>query len=271
MQRLYEGEKYIEEFKIHQKQNMLEVAKNLTTNGFRYPSGNKRSTGLGGYWGCIGPKLAHEPEYTVVKHGDKPGEVIHEPRQMLTCPMKLGYGSTTPGCIFGPGPKPGVIGMDCRGRYGGKEFENMSDPYDLAQKKERADRQAAAATMEGKAPFKTMTHALDFFDSWPRVASSKVWTEEPRVPERKPKESEFAPVAERAFYPARAPRSGPLGTFLPFPKYMEDPLEEKMKLAKAAAAAAKLDGIAPFKPTGKPHSTPSPSIVFHTIGPKPTS
>ena len=47
---------------------------------------------------------------------------------------------------------------------------------------------------------------------------------------------------------------------------MEDPLEEKMKLAKAAAAAAKLDGVAPFKPTSKPFSTPTPSIVFKVAG-----
>ena len=48
-------------------------------------------------------------------------------------------------------------------------------------------------------------------------------------------------------------------------------LEEKLKAAKAAAAAARIEGQAPFKPTSKPHTTPTPSIVFHTAGPKPMS
>ena len=91
------------------------------------------------------------------------------------------------------------------------------------------------------------------------------------IPKREAKASEFAPVSERAFYPSRAPRSGPLGTFTKFPEYKEDPLEEKMKIAKAAAEAAKNVGAAPFKPTSKPHTTPTPSIAFHTVGPKPMS
>ena len=81
--------------------------------------------------------------------------------------------------------------------------------------------------------------------------------------------AEAPPVSERAFYPSKAPKSGPLGTFTPFPPYKEDPLEEKMKLAKEAALQARLVGGAPFKPTSKPHTTPTPSIIFHTAGPKP--
>ena len=80
-----------------------------------------------------------------------------------------------------------------------------------------------------------------------------------------------APVAERAFYPSRAPRSGPQGTFTKFPEYLPDPLEEKLKKAKEEAAKARIVGAAPFKPTSKPHTTPMPSIVFHITGPKPMS
>ena len=103
------------------------------------------------------------------------------------------------------------------------------------------------------------------------MASSKLFTEDPIIPKREEKVTEFQNVSERAFYPSRAPKSGPLGTFNKFPEYKEDPLEEKMKLAKAAAAEARLVGAAPFKPTSKPHTTPTPSIVFHTVGPKPMS
>ena len=74
---------------------------------------------------------------------------------------------------------------------------------------------ACASLTRGGAPTRhvrrQMSHSLDFFDGYrehARVATSKIFTEEPRVPERKAKESEFKPIVERAFYPARAPRSG---------------------------------------------------------------
>ena len=240
--------------------------KNLTTNGFRYSSPNKLSSGLGNYWGCIGAKLKHEPEYNVLTKTDKPGPVSHEARQVLTQPPRKGYGSTTPGVIFGPGPAKGETSL--MGRYGGKEYSHATDPYDLARQKESTERKENHEQLMGRPPFKTMSHSVDFFDAHGRVASSKVYTEEPRIPPRPDPPAEAPPVSERAFYPSKAPKSGPLGTLTPFPAYKEDPLEEKMKLAKEAALQARLVGVAPFKPTSKPHSTPTPSIVFHTAGPK---
>ena len=268
VQRLYEGEKYVDPFKHETKAANEERAKNLTTNGFRYSSPNKWSSGLGNYYGCIGPKFQHMPDFNVLTKEVKPGPVVHELRQVLTNPPKRGYGATTPGCIFGPGPKAGEPGM---GKYGGREYLHMKDEYDLARQKESAERKSSAEALLGRPPFKTVSHAVDFFDGHNRVASSKVYTEDPRVPARPPPAETGAPVAERAFYPSRAPRSGPLGTFTKFPEYLPDPLEEKLKKAKEAAAAARIVGAAPFKPTSKPHTTPMPSIVFHITGPKPMS
>ena len=266
VQRLYEGEKYVDPHKNDTKWELEERAKNLTTNGFRYSSPNKWSSGLGNYYGCIGPKLQHMPEYNVLTKEDKPGPVVHELRQVLTNPPRRGYGATTPGCIFGPGPKSGESGM---GKYGGREYLHIKDEYDLARQKESSERKASAESLLGRAPFKTVSHALDFFDAHNRVASSKLFTEDPRIPARPPPAPTGQNVVERAFYPSRAPRSGPLGTFTKFPEYLPDPLEEKMKAAKEAAAAARLVGAAPFKPTSKPHTTRTPSIVFHTAGPSP--
>jgi len=273
IERLYEGEKYVDPHKGQGAFEMEERKKNLTTNGFRYSSPNKFSSGLGAYWGCIGPKFPHQPDYNVLTKTDMPGDVKHELRQVLTNPPKRGYGSTTPGCIFGPGPLAGESPM---GRYGGREFPHAVDPYDLARQKESAERKANADALMGRPPFKTMSHALDFFDQpgangHARVSSSKMFTEDPRVPERKPEAKTESAVSERAFYPSRAPRSGPQGTFSKFPEYKEDPLEEKIKLAQAAAAAARMVGAAPFKPTSKPHSTRQPSIAFRIVGPKPMS
>ena len=103
------------------------------------------------------------------------------------------------------------------------------------------------------------------------VASSAIFAENPRLPERPPPAPYGQNVTDRPFFPAQAPRSGPQGTFNKFPVYMEDPLHLKVEAAKAAAAAASAVGAAPFKPTGKPHTTPTPSIVFHTVGPKASS
>ena len=146
----------------------------------------------------------------------------------------------------------------------------MPDPYDGARQVEIKQRKEEAEALQGRAPFVSASKSLDFFDGHKRVASSKAYTEDPRVPERVPKPSEFQPLGA-AFYPAKAPTSGWQGAFNKFPLYIEDPLDEKMKLAKAEAEAAKNVGAAPFKPTSKPFTTPQPSIVFHTVGPKPMS
>ena len=116
-----------------------------------------------------------------------------------------------------------------------------------------------------------MGKAIDFFDGHGRVASSKAFTEDPRVPERPAPPPEKGNVSEVPFKPARAPRSGPQATFNKFPVYMDDPEHLKQAARKAEAEAARAVGEQPFKPTGPPHSTPTPSIVFHTTGPKPTS
>ena len=98
-----------------------------------------------------------------------------------------------------------------------------------------------------------------------------MFTENPRVPERAPPPAEPPPVSDKPFYPSKAPTSGPQGTFNKFPKYIEDPLDVKMKAAKAAADALKREGLQPFKPTSKPFSTPTPTIMFHVTGPAVTS
>ena len=157
VKRLYEGEKYVDPHKNHQIHEKAQREKNLTTNGFRYSSPNKLSSGLGNYWGCIGPKLKHEPEYNVLTKADKPGPVVHEARQVLTQPPRKGYGSTTPGNIFGPGPAKGEASS--MGRYGGKEYDHAVDPYDLARQKEAKDRKENAELLAGRPPFKTVRAA----------------------------------------------------------------------------------------------------------------
>ena len=136
------------------------------------------------------------------------------------------------------------------GRYGGREYAHSTDPYDAARKKEQEDRVKDIEALQGRPPFKSMSKAVDFFDGHGRVASSKAYTEDPRVPERPAKPPEFTNVSDRPFFPAQAPKSGPQGTFNKFPEYKEDPLHLKVEAAKKAAEEARAVGDRPFKPTG---------------------
>jgi len=263
---LYEGEKYVDPHTYERKWQLDESKRNMTTNGFQYSNPNKKSSGLGGYSGCIGPKFPHMQDYEVLSKEAKPVEVAHELKQVMTNPAKKGYGSSTPGVIFGPGP--GVGEQPTRSRYGGPEYAHSVDPYDMARQYEKAERQANEVAIQGRPPFRTVSKSVDFFDGKKGVAASGVYTEEPRMPERAPPAASEFKVVGGPFYPAKAPKSGKQGTFNKFPEYKEDPLDEKLKAAKAAAEAAKAVNSNPFKPPAKPKTMPQKSILFHQPGPQ---
>uniref|UniRef100_A0A7S3BTE4 Cilia-and flagella-associated protein 96 n=1 Tax=Haptolina ericina TaxID=156174 RepID=A0A7S3BTE4_9EUKA len=264
---LFEGEKYLDPHTFERKWQLEESKRNLTSDGFRFSRPNQKSAGLGNYWGCIGPKFKHMQDFEVLGKEDKPVEVKHELRQVITNPPKKGYGASTPGVIFGPGARMGEAPKQAR--WGGPEYEHSTDPYDAARQYEKRERMLNEEASLGRPPFRTVSHAVDFFDAKKGVASSAVFTEEPRVPDRDPKDSgsEFKPVGG-PFYPSKAPRSGKQGTFTKFPEYLPDPLEEKLKAAKEAAQAARASIGGPFKPPQKPKTCPTKTIIFHQPGPQ---
>jgi len=261
---LFEGEKYVDPHTHERKWRLAESKRNLTTNGFCYSNPNKKSSGLGGYWGCIGKKFEHMKDYEVLMKQEKPVEVQHELRQVLTNPPKRGYGYSTPGICFGPGPRPGEDPTAKKS----KEYEHSIDPYDMARQYENAERKFNQEAVAGRPPFRTVSHSLDFFDAKKGVASSQIFTEEPRMPDKPKKEDDGKPVSGAPFYPSRAPKSGHVGTFNKFPLYMEDPLDLKLKAARAAAEAARAVNSNPFKPPQKPKTCPTRSILFHQPGPQ---
>jgi len=266
VQVLFEGEKFVDPHTHERKWRLGEMKKNLTSNGFAYSNPNKKSAGLGNYFGCIGKKFEHMADFDVLTKEQKPPEVVHELRQVLTNPAKNGYGLSTPGIAFGPPVKQGEERKP--GKWGGAEYMHSVDPYDMARQYENAERKFNNEAIAGRPPFRTVSHSLDFFDHKKGVASSAVFTEEPRIPERAPKEDEGKPVSTAPFYPAKAPKSGHQGTFNKFPAYKEDPLDEKLKAAKAAAEAARAIIGNPFKPPQKPKTCPTKSILFHQPGPQ---
>ncbi|KAJ1621971.1 hypothetical protein T492DRAFT_341644 [Pavlovales sp. CCMP2436] len=145
-QRLFEGERWQSEFERSRKHSLSEKKKNLTDHGFKYSSPNKKSSGLGNYYGTIGNKHQHEGERTGMAKGEKPPPVIQEMPQIMTMPAKKGR-FNAPGISFGA-PQPKGVPHKL-----GKEFEYQSDPYNLARKLE----------MEARAKSKQLRQPQVFF------------------------------------------------------------------------------------------------------------
>ena len=150
-QRLFEKDLYVDPNTHARKARLKEKEKNLTSNGFKYSSPNAHSSGLGGYWGCIGPKYKHQADFDVLKKEDKPPEVTHELRQVLTNPAKKGYGHSNPGIIFGPAAAKGEEPRK------GKEYVHSVDPYDLARQFEQAERKYNMEKLQSRPAFKTVS------------------------------------------------------------------------------------------------------------------
>jgi len=262
--RLFEGEDLgVDPNTYERKWKMEEKKKNLTPEGFRFPSFPQKSSGLGSYYGTIGPKLKNEPEYEVQQKGARPGRVVHEKPQMVCNPPKKGYGSTTPGLIFGPGPKKGEKAQI------GKEYKNEPDPYDRPREFEKAERLHLQKMLDGRAPYRTMGHAVDFFDAEAHVAASRIYREEPRMPEKVPP-PEPEPVSLKPFKPG-GPKREWYATGMPksgYPEYMPDPEEYRHEKHTAALKKLREEALTPFKPPSKPKKLVmgTESIMFKTAG-----
>jgi len=268
---LYDGEPYMDPHAHERKWKLEQKKKNLTPEGFKYSSPNRKNSGIGGNYGLIGAKLLHEPEYEVYKKGDPPPSRRDESipvKQVVTSPGKKGYGGSTPGTLFGPGPKKGDKPTI------GKEYEHSPEPYDMARQFESEERKFNQELLTEKKPYRTMSRSLDFFDGHKSVAAPKGITEDPRMPDKpEPPQPPVGLKHDAPFYPGQGPRSGagsphvlgPLGTFHKFPEHMADPLEEKMKAAREAAEAARITG-GPWKPSYAGKTAPTKTVIFHEPG-----
>jgi len=270
IKRLYEGEVYEDPGVTARKWNMEQRKVDLTPEGFRYPSMPQRSSGLGGNWGRIGPKF----EYMAETEGKRDGAEVRAAAtaKMGTKPFKLnppkkGYGCSTPGLLFGPGPKKG----DTEGKLG-KGYEWIKDEYDLPREAVKAEVAHRMEMLSGRAPYRTMGRSIDFFDGHfdrsGRVAGPKSITEDPiMVAREEVKEEPREALHGKPFYPARAPSSGKF-CFNKCPEYLEDPEEERYQAAREEALKLHAVGSVPFKPSGTKSSRPARTIVFYQPGVK---
>mmetsp|Transcript_10331 Transcript_10331/g.28124 ORF Transcript_10331/g.28124 Transcript_10331/m.28124 type:complete len:324 (+) Transcript_10331:78-1049(+) len=256
-QRLYEGEKWTSDFERTRKFSLEQKKKQLTEQGFRYSNPNKKSSGLGNYYGAIGPKHVHEGEFEGARKGEPAPEILHEGRQMMTGPSKKGR-FNTPGILFGA-PQP-------RGQAHilGKEFEYQSDPYNLARKLEM-DARAKSKALRQPQPFKPMSASLDYMDATKSGISSKVYEPVPMPePKRMPGQIEGKPVGEKPWYPARPPRSGIHSAINKFPEHIPDSEQERWQRERDQRIQDSNVAAWKYQEFGK--TAPTKSILFHHPG-----
>lgn len=225
---LYEKEKYALTFEELAAQRASEKGKRAADVPFKPSNPQKKSSGLGNYYGCIGPKVAHLKE--IEKTDKKKGDFEVGPRNVVTNPPKKGtYGfkGTT------LGEKADKIG----GAAG--EYSYMPEKYDAARVAEIEAAKASAAKMQGN-PFKPANPPKKGGPGVPgRTLNGKgkgVVGEFGYI-ENGPDKKEKAEEIEKPFRPSHPPKAGYNSTLNKFPHYMEDPLDLKLAREKEARKA----------------------------------
>lgn len=226
---LYESEKYQKDYKAKLEALEAEKKKRISDNPFKPSHPMKESSGLGNYFGCIGPKVLNMKAFNDVKH--KKGDFECGPANVKTNPSKKGtYGfrATTLGEKATPG---GAIG----------EYSYMAgDKYDAARRKEVEDAKASIAKRVADLPFKPANPGkvggpgepgLTINGKGPGVCGEYVYKELGPTP--KILGDEF----EKPFIPSNPPKLGYNCTVNRFPKYLEDPLDIKVQREKSIRKA----------------------------------
>lgn len=252
---LYEKEKYQLSAEEKAAERAAKLEKASTDKPFRPASKTKEGSGLGSYYGCLGPKYPNKGtgQDEKLKKGDP--KLESKPRNIVTNPSKKGtYGmrGTTLGERIGPG---GAVG----------EYSYKSDDYDAARKAENAANKAGREKMQPQ-PFKPANPPKKGGAGVPGrtlggpkgqgVVGEYSYKELGPTPLEKSDDK-----IEKPFRPTHPMKKGYNGTLEKFPKYMEDPLDLKLAKEKAERMAEieKLGKVPPFVPssTGKTGATAS--------------
>jgi len=227
---LYKDEKYEPTFAEKTAERRQGKEKNITDNPFRPSKPMQKTCGLGNYFGCIGPKLEHKPEFSAVPK--KKGDFEPGPRNIVTNPLKkgtFGFRGTTLGEKLG---RSGAAG----------EYSYVESRYDLARQKEVADAKESLAKRVSDAPFKPTHPGKKGGAGVPgRTLGGKgagVAGEYGYVAEG-PKAPQHGDHVEVPFRPSHPPKLGHNATLNRFPEYREDPIELKIARKKEAIAAEK--------------------------------
>ena len=223
-----------------------ERKKCLTESRFRYASPMKQSSSVGDNFGAF-DKLTYKEPFDVVKTGDPPREVKEVPPNIKCNPAKKGSYGNNWGKLLGP------------------EFPYVPESAEDKKKQITADRLAHYAKLGDRNAFKANFPPVDFFDSHPHVAASKVYTWMPEPPAKDaPAKAEDD---RKPFYPSAVPHKGYNSTMNKFPAYQTDNFEDVLKAQRAAAAAERerLEVRGAFKASMRAKSLPVVPVMTHPL------
>lgn len=231
--RLSDKEPYKEPYRREMGQRLENYSKNLTPNGFKYSNPTEAMSSTGDYYGSFGAGALHEvydhfSDGTHGKRGRKQKiEECLESRNIQTNPGKVGsYGYV--------GTRIGGLSAD---------YKYTEDPYDATSDNNRKEIAEHHRLLGEKKPFKSMCHALDFFDTMEHTAASQVYSKDDKCKMRPPGPQESLTAKERIeanadgvmkegfkpFVPSSFTKSSvDDSTFETFPEYKSTEFSEKM-------------------------------------------
>lgn len=231
--RLSENDVYQEPFRRELNQRLKNVSKNLNPFGFTYSNPTQAMSSSGDYYGTFGAGALGEvyPHFSDGTHGKRERktkiEESLEKRNILTQPAKVGG--------FG------FVGTKLGGQAA--EHKYIEDPYDARRDDNRKKIAEHHRLLGEKKEFRSMCHAVDFFDAMEHTAASKVYSKDKACQMRPPAPQESMTPKERVaadadgvlkegfkpFVPASFTKSTvDTSTFDPFPEYMPTEFSEKM-------------------------------------------
>jgi hypothetical protein len=241
---LSEGDKYIDPGVI-EKREVVESRKRLVTDqGFKFSTPGSRSAGLGNYYGCFTKNWSHETDFVVTKKGELPSKPPGGNRNMVTNP-----------------PKRGTYGVPGTTLSRGDEYKYISDPFDYDKRAAQGEtvKSDKSADKTG-VPFKAASRRLDYFDSQPNVAASKIYSLDKPLPAKKADVAPAQHVVSVPFKPSSPPKRGYNACITKY-EYREDPFELREKKAREDRQKNKPSVV--WKPVGASKSLPVRSIAFN--------
>jgi hypothetical protein len=210
----------------------------ITTSGFRYSSPGKKATGTGSSYGLFNATKFDEPPKA--GKSSEPKKKDPEPRNILTSPGKKGtYG--VPGTTFG--------------KEETKEPEKL--PKEAKKQKDKPEPKNVGP------PFKAACKHVEFFDGYPNVPASKIYTIDTKLPAARKPEPPKKPLIAAPFKPSSPGKRGLQGTLQKFPG--DDPNDKKIpKESKPKKKDEEKKPSVVWKPTATGHSLPVKSIAYNT-------
>lgn len=215
----------------------------LQEAGFKYSNPAPKHCGTGDYFGAF-TKWEYKEPFDAVKKGDLPKVVVEVPMNIKTNPCKVGsYGANWKTLL-------------------GKEYEYAPEP--VVKGAAKAARLKHEKAMLERAPFKGMTHSLDFFDTHKHVAASMIYAPHGTPTAAPPKERPGPPEDDRApFKPSHIPHQGYNACLNAFPTYAGDNFMDVQNQQRAEAKAHRDRIEIPFKAVSQAKEQPTVPVMTH--------